>query len=128
MINRVLSLALFLLLLLPACSPGSESVGDGRPNVLLVTIDTLRADAVGCYGSEAGPTPHLDALAARGVRFETAWSVTPLTTPSHATMLTGTYPGTHGIRSNGRLALGEDAVTLAELLSEAGYTTAAAVA
>src|SRR5512135_3920105 len=72
-----------------------------RPNVLLVTIDTLRADHVGCYGDSAAATPVLDALAARGVRFTTAVAHVPLTGPSHASILTGLLPLAHGVRDNG---------------------------
>src|SRR5262249_17032083 len=70
-----------------------------RPNLLLITIDTLRADHVGVYGSQSGATPALDALAARGVRFDQVQTAAPLTGPSHATILTGEYPPTHGVRS-----------------------------
>src|SRR5215470_2039630 len=72
----------------------------GRRNLLLVTIDTLRADHVGVYGATGARTPTLDALAARGVRFEHAQSPIPLTGPSHATILTGLYPPVHGVRDN----------------------------
>src|SRR6185295_12578536 len=70
------------------------------PNLLLVTIDTLRADHVGVYGAAQARTPTLDALAARGVRFAHAQSTVPLTGPSHATILTGLYPPVHGVRDN----------------------------
>jgi len=62
------------------------------PSILLVTIDTLRADHVGCYGARDAETPHLDRLAAEGVRFDEARSQVPLTLPSHATILTGRFP------------------------------------
>ena len=80
---------------------------------VLVTIDTLRADRVGCYGAENAATPTLDALAARGVRFETAIAPTPITLPSHATLLTALDPPEHGVRSNGRFRLGDGGPTLA---------------
>src|SRR2546427_7263193 len=70
-------------------------------NVLLVTIDTLRADHVGAYGSTGGMTPTLDRLAAEGLRFETTYAHVPLTLPSHATIMTGLYPFTNGVRDNG---------------------------
>jgi arylsulfatase A-like enzyme/tetratricopeptide (TPR) repeat protein len=98
-----------------------------RPDVLLVTIDTLRADHVGCYGSRRAATPVLDALAARGVRFETAIAPTPLTAPSHASILTGLTPLRHGVRDNGGFALPEGIGTLAEALRASGYRTAAFV-
>ena len=98
-----------------------------RPNVLLVTIDTLRADHLGCYGDRAADTPVLDALAARGVRFTTAVAHAPLTAPSHASILTGLLPPGHGVRDNGSFVLPRSATTLAEVLRDAGYRTAAFV-
>jgi arylsulfatase A-like enzyme/Flp pilus assembly protein TadD len=95
-----------------------------RPaDVLLVTLDTLRADRLGSYGYAAGSTPHLDALAARGLRFVRAATVVPLTLPAHSSLMTGTFPAHHGVRDNGGFYLGEEARTLAEVLAEAGYRT-----
>src|SRR5262245_20017333 len=76
-----------------------------RPNVLLITIDTLRADRLGCYGYRNATTPTLDGLAARGVRFKTAVAHTPLTGPSHASILTGLSPLGHGFRNNSGFVL-----------------------
>jgi choline-sulfatase len=98
-----------------------------RPNVLLVTIDTLRADHVGCYGDPAAATPVLDALAARGVRFATAIAHAPLTAPSHASILTGLLPLGHGVRDNGSFVLPPSPTTVAEVFHAAGYRTAAFV-
>ena len=98
-----------------------------RPNVLLVTIDTLRADRVGCYGYARAATPTLDGLAARGVRFATAIAHVPLTAPSHASMLTGRTPLGHGMRDNGGFVLPEKVRTLAEDFKAAGYRTGAFV-
>src|SRR5512138_150503 len=98
-----------------------------RPNVLLVTIDTLRADHVGCYGDARAQTPVLDGLAARGVRFETAVAHAPITGPSHASILTGLTPLGHGVRNNGGFVLPKSVPTLAERLTRAGYRTAAFV-
>src|SRR5438105_5534986 len=70
-----------------------------HPNLLLITIDTLRADHVGAYGATTGATPALDALAASGVRFDQVQTAVPLTGPSHATILTGLYPPMHGVRT-----------------------------
>lgn len=95
------------------------------PSVLLVTIDTLRADRLGCYGHPGGPTPHLDALARRGALFEHATSPVPLTLPSHTSLLTGLYPFEHGVRENIGFAVPEEVTTLAEILSSAGWRTAA---
>ncbi|HSD28950.1 MAG TPA: sulfatase-like hydrolase/transferase, partial [Vicinamibacteria bacterium] len=98
-----------------------------RPNVLLVTIDTLRADRLGCYGYSGAATPVLDALAARGVRFTTSVAHAPLTAPSHASILTGLLPLGHGVRDNGSFVLPPSGTTLAEAFRDAGYGTAAFV-
>ena len=97
------------------------------PSVLLVVIDTLRADALGCYGAERPTSPNLDALAARSLVFEQAFSNAPWTLPAVASLFTGTYPSLHGqTESKGPQArLPEELVTLAEALGEAGYDTAA---
>jgi arylsulfatase A-like enzyme/Flp pilus assembly protein TadD len=96
-------------------------------NLLLVTIDTLRADHVGVYGYAQAATPALDALAGRGVRFEHAHSAAPLTGPSHSTILTGLYPPVHGVRDNVVFALDPSHRTLATLLKARGYETGAFV-
>lgn len=101
--------------------------GLARPNVLLITVDTLRADHVGAYGATFARTPHMDRLAAEGVRMADAIASAPITVPSHASMLTGLYPPAHGVRDNGSAALPPAAVTLTEQLREAGYETQAFV-
>lgn len=93
-------------------------------NVLLVTIDTLRADALGCYGGRAA-TPHLDALARAGARFDFAHAHAVMTLPSHASILTGLYPFVHGVRDNSGYRLDPRHRTLAEALSAQGFATAA---
>ena len=98
-----------------------------RPNVLLVTIDTCRADHIGCYGYRAAATPTLDGLAARGVRFSTAVAHVPLTGPSHTSILTSRTPLGHGVRDNGSYVLPPSVPTLAEAFRQAGYRTAAFV-
>src|SRR5256714_4660730 len=98
-----------------------------RPNIVLITIDTLRADHVGAYGAGPGLTPTLDGLAAGGVRFDRAETAVPLTGPAHATILTGQYPPTHGVRGNVVFTLGSRYPTLATRLKRAGYVTAAFV-
>jgi len=92
-------------------------------NLLLVSIDTLRADHLGCYGYAPAQTPRVDALAARGLRFERAVTVTPLTLPAHSSLLTGAFPAWHGVRDNGGFYLGPEQTTLAEVLGRAGYRT-----
>jgi choline-sulfatase len=98
----------------------------GRPNVLLITLDTTRADYFSGYGFGLPTTPNLDALARRGVRFSDATSQIPLTGPSHATILTGLYPHQHGAIRNA-VPLLEDIPTLAERVGAQGYRTAAFV-
>ena len=100
-----------------------------RPlNVLLITIDTLRADHVGSYGYKAAQTPALDALAARGLRFDRALTVAPLTLPAHASLMTGTFPVHHGVRDNAGFVLPDDQPTLAHVLRARGYRTGGFVA
>ena len=96
-------------------------------NVLLVTIDTLRADRVGAYGSPLGITPTLDRFAAEGLRYEVARAHVPLTLPSHATVMTGRYPFANGVRDNGSFRFDGSHPTLAGTLKQAGYSTAAFV-
>ncbi len=104
-----------------ACGPAP------RPNVVLVTFDTTRADHFGCYGNDSIETPVVDQLAAEGVLFRQAISAVPVTAPSHSTILTGKYPPAHGVRDNGLFVLTDNQVTLAEILKQEGYATAAAV-
>jgi tetratricopeptide (TPR) repeat protein len=111
------------LLLLSSCAPGSRR--EPR-SIVLVTIDTLRADRLGVYGGKAA-TPVLDALSREGARFQNVFAQSPLTLPSHSSILTGTYPTYHGVRDNGRFRLPADMETLAEILKGAGYSTAAFV-
>jgi arylsulfatase A-like enzyme/Tfp pilus assembly protein PilF len=96
-----------------------------RPNVLLVTLDTTRADRIGAYGYTLAETPVLDRLAREGVRFDDATAQSPLTAPAHAALLTGQYPGRLGIRNNASSPIPDSAVTLAESLRGAGYRTGA---
>lgn len=99
-----------------------------RPwNVVLITLDTTRADYLGCYGRETAMTPNLDALASQGALFEHAYSSHPVTQPSHATILTGCYPMVHGVRDNLLFQLPDSMDTLAEILGRHGYGTAAAI-
>jgi len=111
-------------------SAGADPAGE-RPraeNVLLITLDTTRADAITCMGGPAGVTPNLDALASEGVLYENARTVTPITLPSHASMLTGLYPPRHTVRVNSVNALPASARTAAEAASARGIETAAFVA
>jgi len=109
-------------------SPSSTRSESKRPlNVLLLTLDTVRADALGVYGQKRPTTPNIDRLAQEGVMFRNAVSVAPNTLPSHTSIMTGTYPFVHGARSNGGYVVSEDNVMLAEILSAHGYLTAAEI-
>lgn len=123
---------LILLLFSSGCSrpPVPEQKSPAEPrrrdlNVILVTIDTLRADYLSCYGSQVAKTPNMDALAARGVRFGQAIVQVPLTAPSHASILTGAYPQAHKVRDMGGFILDPKIPTLATILSHSGLDTAA---
>ena len=96
-------------------------------NLLLITIDTLRADRVGAYGWSRARTPALDRLAAEGVVFDRAYAAAPITLPSHATILTGRYPPGHGSRDNG-MRMSTAPATIATELHARGFATAAFVA
>jgi tetratricopeptide (TPR) repeat protein len=95
--------------------------------IVLISIDTLRADRLPAYGYRAGITPNLDRLAQEGIVFERAYAHAPQTLPSHASLLTGRLPFEHGVRDNAGFALDESQPTLAELLGGRGFDTAAAV-
>lgn len=117
-------IALFLPWLIRADEPGI--------NILIITLDTTRADRIGAYGYKKygykkDITPNIDSLARRGVLFEKAISPVPLTLPAHCSIFTGTLPIYHNVRNNGRYRLPDSIDTLAEILRERGYTTAAFV-
>jgi arylsulfatase A-like enzyme len=99
---------------------------DARPNVLLLTVDTLRFDHLGCYGYSRNTTPSVDSLAAAGIQITHAYAQRPKTSPNFASILTGTYVQRHGVRRTQRPLPGS-AYTLAEALKEAGYTTCGVV-
>ena len=113
-----------LVLVIASCRPSAKS--PEKPNILLVTIDTLRQDHVGSYGYHRDTTPNLDTWANTGTRFASAFSVSSWTLPAHATILTGLYPAEHGVQTAIN-ALPDSAETLAEQLSSFGYETYAAV-
>ncbi|MBL8291307.1 MAG: sulfatase, partial [Bryobacterales bacterium] len=133
--SNVRLLCVVALLMLGSChSSGSKKApaetGAATPsplNLVLVTIDTLRADRLGCYGYSKVKTPNLDALAQRGVLFENAISSAPLTAPAHASMFTGVYPTVHKVRDTGGFVLPSSQTTLAENLQARGWDTAAFV-
>jgi choline-sulfatase len=96
-------------------------------NVVVVTLDTLRADRLGCYGFRGISTPNIDRLAAEGVVFDRMTATVPLTFPSHSSMFTGLLPPRHGVRDNGGFFLDDERTTLAERMKAAGYATGAFV-
>jgi len=97
-------------------------------NVLLITLDTTRADHIGAYGYQAAQTPNLDRLAKEGILFENGYACVPLTLPSHGALFTGRYPIANNVRNNGNYFLPENEITLAEVLREHGYDTRAIIA
>lgn len=109
---------------------GAASCGLGEPsirNVLLISIDTLRADYLSSYGFPRQTTPHLDAIARQGVLFQNVLSPVPITLPAHSSMLTGTLPPYHGVHDNLNNRLADSNLTLAELLKAKGFLTAAII-
>jgi arylsulfatase A-like enzyme len=124
--HRIAATCAGLALLATGCdgsAPDAES--PATPNLLLVTIDTLRADRLACYGGEAGVGEFLCSLPDGGTRFEWAFSTAPYTAPSIASILTGVYPSAHGVRQSAVSFLRVEVETLPELLQAAGYETAA---
>lgn len=128
-LRRRIGIAIIAVGIVAATWVGIKTFGFRRPpNVLFITLDTTRADRLGCYGYESIRTPNLDAIAASGARFDWAFSAVPLTLPSHATMLTGLYPPEHGCRSNGKQRLPDNIPSLPEIFRNHGYDTAAFIA
>ena len=97
-------------------------------NVVVITLDTTRADRLGAYGFPGVQTPVIDSLAGEGILFRGAQSVTPLTLPSHTSLFSGTYPPHHGVRDNGGFIVPDELTTLAEIYKAGGYDTAAFIA
>ena len=119
---------LFLLTALTAAQATAQTPQKSAPNVVLITIDTLRADHLGCYGYKQIKTPNIDGLAADSGRFEHAYTVVPVTLPSHTAMLTGTYPMLSGMHDFSANKLSPQQGTMATVLKQAGYATGAVVA
>src|SRR6266852_846663 len=107
--------------------PATFAASNSAPNVVVITIDTLRADHLGCYGYKQIRTPNIDALAADGARFERAYTAVPVTLPSHTVMFTGTYPMLSGMHDFAANKLSATQPTLASVLKEHGYATAGIV-
>lgn len=109
-------------------TPPSAPPPVARPDVVVITLDTVRADRLGAYGHGGAQTDTLDALAAAGLRFTRAYSVLPLTIPAHATLFTGLFPFHHNIRDNGAGVLADSFTTMAELFQAQGYATGGSAA
>jgi arylsulfatase A-like enzyme/Flp pilus assembly protein TadD len=124
MMKRALGLSLILLLIIPMVAAAAPSQ---RPNLLLVTIDTLRPDRLSCYGSKRLQTPNIDKVASAGVVFNRAFAHTPLTLPSHTDILLGTTPLQHGVHDNGIFKVPDRLPNLAAFLKASGYATGAFV-
>lgn len=124
---RRLSVLVVWLATVSVALAGSGCHHSRRTNVLVITVDTLRADHLGCYGFAFAQTPAVDALARDGVRCTDAATSAPITLPAHCSIMTGLYPPAHGVRDNGNYALAPEAETLAERLRAVGYRTAAFV-
>lgn len=125
----VLAVAAAAALILLSRKPDfAKARGAGDYNVILVTLDTTRADRLGCYGFAGIETPALDGFAADGVKFEKCYSTTPLTLPAHTTIMTGTLPPFHGVRDNGGFIVPPAITTMAEVFKGRGYETAGFVA
>ena len=125
---QVVGIVLLVIALASACREGPRIVRNPAANVVLITLDTTRADRLGCYGYTRAQTPNLDRLAAGGMRFEHAVTPVPLTLPAHASIMSGSYPPFHRARNNGNYFLPSQALTLAEIFKTRGYATAAFVA
>jgi len=110
----------------PVTALGTTAKGPQR-NLLLITIDTLRTDRLGCYGYQDTNTPVIDRLASKGVLFTQAFTPVPVTLPSHVTIMTGLYPIQHGVRNNGNYILDPEVLTMAEVMKAHGYRTGACI-
>src|ERR1700738_1411755 len=107
--------------------PPAKAAGNRAPNVVVITIDTLRADHLGCYGYKQIRTPNIDALAADSARFARAYTAVPVTLPSHTVIFTGTYPMLSGMHDFAANKLGPSQPTLASVLQEHGYAPPAGI-
>jgi len=125
---RLLSAVLVLLLCPYGGLAAAATRPSGKPNVLLITIDTLRSDHLGCYGYRQIKTPNIDGLARDGIRFEKAFTPVPITLPAHAALLSGTYPMYNGLHDFSGNKLNPAQPTLASVLKQNGYSTGAVVA
>jgi choline-sulfatase len=126
-LKRILQFLTAAAVLLPCVQAATVPARRPRPNVILITIDTVRADHIGCYGATDIKTPTLDGLARDGIVFERAISQVPLTWPSHAAILTGTYPFQNGVQDFTGQPLDERFRSIAQVFKQQGYATGAVV-
>lgn len=128
MIDRGFRILMILLLLSMACREQKQPAPEPEKvrNIILITIDTLRPDALSIYGNPT-PTPFFEAFAKRAVVFDHAFTSAPITLPAHTSLMTGLYPPSHGVRHNGVFKVGQNLPLLARLAKENGYRTAAFV-
>jgi len=124
--SKLWNVAVCLLFCLQCLGHTLAAESDRRLNVVLISIDTLRADHVGAYGYAKHTTPNIDGIAKEGIVFERTYTPVPLTLPAHTSLLTGEYPFTHGVRDNGE-ALPDSVPTLSQHLKEFGFHTSAFV-
>ena len=124
--GRLLAWVLPVLIALGAAMAPGRLRAQGNPaNVIVVTLDTLRADHLGCYGGHSVETPNLDALAGSAARFTHAYSPVPITLPAHTALFTGSFPMATGVHDFGGNKVPASAITLARILHDQGYSTAA---
>src|SRR5712692_9256137 len=126
MVSRRWSLSLPIAILLLSLS-AAFAASVTAPNVVVITIDTLRPDHLDCYGDKQIRTPNIDGLAQDGVRFERAYTPVPVTLPSHTVIFTGTYPMLNGMHDFAANKLNPTQPTLASVLKEHGYSTGAVI-
>ena len=125
LVPRLSTLLVFLMV--SGCLVAARPPAKSSPNVVLITLDTMRADHLGCYGYKLIQTPNLDALAAAGARFADAYTPVPITLPSHSVILTGTYPMRNGMHDFSDNRLNSSLPTLASILHGRGYATGAVI-
>jgi arylsulfatase A-like enzyme/tetratricopeptide (TPR) repeat protein len=124
-VRNLLAIIVCAALAVSACAGGAPQ--QQPTNVLLITLDTVRADRLGAYGYQGSQTPAIDRIAAEGILFEHAIAPAPTTLPSHASLFTGLAPPSHGVRDNAANGLADSAFTMAEMFHDAGYATGAFV-
>ena len=123
-----LIMAVTWLMTMASASPKRKQINAKDMNLLIITLDTMRADRIGAYGYKKANTPHLDGLAKQGIMFSDCYSPVPLTLPAHCSLFTGLYPLGHRVRDNGTFLLSNAEITLAEMMKNKGYNTYAVIA